>query len=292
MHTLPLLIALLASPAQSACLPEDGDRASLEALRADGFSLDDPATRTRWALALVPCLDAVDPGLRDDLALGALTAWMRSGALDLPTLRALRDAGFARIQHDDPDGFGRPFAALMLAEVSRTDRISPWMSDKEREAMLQHATDYLAGIRDYRGYDAAHGWRHGVAHGADWLMQLALNPALDDAQSRRILDAVASQVVPPVQHAYVAGEYERLARPVLYVAARGNLDEDAWHAWLAALSAKVGDPAQAWRSEDGIVRRHNLFAFLASIGAQLGTTTNPAYSGLRAAAANTLKRLP
>lgn len=292
MQTIPLLLALLSSPAPPDCLPEAGSREALTSLQTSHFAIEDDNRRTRWALALVPCLDAKDQSLRDDLALGALTAWMRAGALDIPTLRTLRDAGFARLERDDPDGFGRPFTALMLAEIFRTDRVSPWMDPPEREAMLTHAVAYLTGIRDYRGYDAEDGWRHGIAHGADWMMQLALNPALDETQSRLLLDAVASQVVPPVRHAYVEGEYERLARPVLYIAARGALDEEAWNAWIATLSARLGEPSQAWRDEAWITRRHNLFAFLASIGTQLGTTTNPAYSSLRAATAAALKALP
>jgi hypothetical protein len=91
-------------------------------------------------------------------------------------------------------------------------------------------------VRDYRGFVAGEGWRHGVAHGADLLMQLALNPALDKAQLDRILGRVARQVAPPGQ-AYVFGEPERLARPVLFAAARGLHTEAEWTAWLAQAAA-------------------------------------------------------
>jgi hypothetical protein len=49
-------------------------------------------------------------------------------------------------------------------------------------------------VSDYRGFDDKEGWRHGVAHGSDWLMQLALNPALDRGQLDQMLAAIATQV--------------------------------------------------------------------------------------------------
>ena len=36
-------------------------------------------------------------------------------------------------------------------------------------------------VRDYRGFDAKQGWRHGVAHGADLLLQLSRNRHAVDA---------------------------------------------------------------------------------------------------------------
>lgn len=44
----------------------------------------------------------------------------------------------------------------------------------------------VIAICDYRSFDERDGWRHAVAHAADLLMRLALNPALTGTQ----LDAV------------------------------------------------------------------------------------------------------
>jgi hypothetical protein len=74
---------------------------------------------------------------------------------------------------------------------------------------------------------------------------------------------VATQVIPPVAHAYIHGEPQRLARPVLYAAYDGRLEDDFWAGWFAAL----GDPApleswgQAFTSERELARLHNLRAF-------------------------------
>ena len=291
MTPISLLLALLPIAASPACPPEGATRPSLLALR-DAPPPEDAAHRARLALALTACLDASDPVLRDDIGLGLLSGWMRAGALDADTLRALRNAGFARLDGEDGEGFGKPFAALLLAEVARTDRIGAWMTPDERDAMVQRAADYLRGISDYRGFDATQGWRHGVAHGADWAMQLALNPALDKTQADRLLAAIAQQVMPRSGHTYVEGEYERLARPVLYLAGRGWHTREEWSAWFAGLSARLGDASLAWRDTGWIARRHNLSVFLAALNTQLSASTHPSLDDLRGVVADTLKSLP
>lgn len=125
---LPVLL-LAALPGQAACPPEGHDRASLEALRAAGFQVA-PPQREALASGLLDCLGDPDPGLRDGIAYEALMSWMRAGAFDPPVLRRLRDRLQAMLGQEDPAGFRGPFAALVLAEVARTDRIRPWMSRK------------------------------------------------------------------------------------------------------------------------------------------------------------------
>ena len=198
LRKLWIFVALAGAvlPAAAGCPPPGQDAASLAALKAQGFSQPDPAARRTLAMGLVDCLGDRDPALRDGIAYEALTHWLRAGDFDADSLRALQAALRRQLAAPDPDGVRHPFAALVLSEVARTDRVAPWMSAGERDAMLADATRYLSSVRDYRGFEAGIGWRHGVAHGADWLMQLALNPALDAAQLQRILDAVAAQAVP------------------------------------------------------------------------------------------------
>jgi len=268
MRGLLLALGLLLPAASTAGCPPPGHTAeSLQRLKAAEFDVPDNE-RDALAMALVDCLAAPDPALRDGIAYEALAHWMRGGAFDPGRLRALRDRLLVQLEGEDADGFRKPFAALVLAEVARTDRIAPWMEAGERAAMVEAGAHYLEAVRDYRGYDDAEGWRHGAAHGADWLMQLALNPALERAQLDRILAAVASQVLPD-GHAYVFGEPGRLARPVRFVAARGLHGQAEWTAWLEALSARPGPypasgPRSAW-----LAQRHDLEAFLAALHLQV-----------------------
>lgn len=281
-------VALLACvPAMAACPPAGYDKAALRALKSGDFAVAGAAGKRALAIGLVDCLGDPDPVLRDGIAYEALQHWMRAGDFDPTFLRRLRDALYARLDAPDPEGVSRPFGALVLAEVARTDRIATWMSVAEREAMLARATGYLASVRDYRGFEPGVGWRHGVAHGADWLLQLSLNPALDAAQLRRILDAVAIQAVPAASHPYVFGEPDRLAQPVAYVARRGALNDADWQAWLAGLSARVG-PMPPAGDIDWLSRRHDLVAFLSALYIQADSSQNEALRGIKPLVAKAL----
>ena len=287
-----LLGSCVALQAQAACPPEGHTRESLEALKASQWAMEDAAARQTLALGLVDCLGDPDPALRDGLAYEGLSAWMRADALDEATLRTLRDRLYAGLQADDPDGFRHPFSALVLSEVARTDRIKPWMKPKERNRMVEVATGYLSGVDDYRGFIDKEGWRHGVAHGSDWLLQLALIPSLNGKQLDRILDAVASQVVPSKPHAYVFGEPGRLARPVLAIAKRGMYTPAQWEAWLTALTPKLGDEKLAYNDEGWLARRHDLLAFLTALYLEADRSDDAALQALEAPTVEALKSVP
>ena len=271
--------AVLPAAAPAACPTDEAGRGALMALKPAGFPTPDaPLPRARLQ-ALVECLGDPDPALRDGVAYEGLAAWLRADALQ-PEARAwLLDELQAQVglAEPDPAGFRAPFAALVLSEVARTDRIQAWMTPAQRAALVESAARYVEGVRDRRGFVDGEGWRHGVAHGADLLMQLALNPALEPAQLERVLAALASQVAPDA-HAYVHGESERLARPVLFVLQRGQPDAAAWEAWLAKLAspAPMAQWSEAYGSEAGLARRHNLRQFLLALYVGLRESGHPA----------------
>lgn len=265
-----LLLALPTAGAWAACPPAGQTVESLQALKAARFEVADARERSALAQGLLACLGDPDPALRDGIAYEALTHWMRTGGFEAPELRDLRARLQAMLDGDDPQGFRRPFAALVLAEVARTDRVAPWMTPGERAAMVESAASYLESVRDYRGFDAREGWRHGVAHGADWLMQLAQHPALEKPQLQRILAAVATQAVPGTAHAYVFGEPTRLAQPVLHAARRGLFDAEEWRSWLATLQSRLGGRPPVYTDPDWLARRHDLQAFLSALHLDAG----------------------
>lgn len=289
---------LLASgtPAWAAetCPPAGWTPDSLQALKKDGFHVEDDGKRQRLARDLLACLSHPDPELRDGMAFEALSTWLRSDAIDAPTRLALLESLQAEIfpMQGQGDGFAQPFAALVLAEVARTDRVQAWLTPAQRAALVESGTRYLQSVQDYRGFVAGEGWRHGVAHGADLLMQLAFNPALDKAQLDKLLAAVAAQVAPR-NHAYVFGEPERLARPVLFVAARGLHTEAEWKAWLDAAAAP---PAGGWsgvfKDAEGLARRHDVRAFLLALYVQARDSEVPGVQALLPALRAQLEAVP
>lgn len=278
----------------AACPPEGHDEASLAALQRREFAVDSAAQRDALAMSLLDCLGSSDPRFRDAIAFSALQRWMREGALSPETLRALRTRLEAILDDEtgDAHGVARPFAALTLSEVARTDRIAPWMRVDERAAMARRAAAYLASVRDYRGFEAGVGWRHGVAHGADWALQSAMNPALDTDSLRALAQAIASQVAPASGHAYTFGEPERLTRATMAIARRDVLDEAHWRVWFAEAVPRLGEDANAWNDAVWLARRHDASAFLQALYWQADRDDAPGVAKMKSALIEALRDLP
>jgi hypothetical protein len=282
----------LPATARAACPSAEAPREVLVDWRDKGFPVPDATRHRAFLPTLADCLSSPDPELRDTIGFAGVQAILRGASFPPDELRALRDRLLAILDAPDPHGVARPFAALALSEIARTDRLAAWMRDDERVAMVDRAAAYLSSVDDYRGFDAMAGWRHGVAHGADWAMQLTMNAALEKPQLDRLRDAVASQVAPPSGHAYVFGEPERLARPLLFIAKRGLHDEADWTAWLAALSKTLDDPARAWKDEAWLAKRHDIAAFLRVLYLEADLSQDPGIAKLRPGILATLKALP
>lgn len=305
MKTLGLCAALMllagcaTAPAQAqaqapTCQPAGYDRARLDALKAGGWTIADDVERNAVALGLAECLGDRDPAVRDGIAFEGLQHYMRSNLLARETLAEL-DAGLqARLTAPDPQGFQRPFAALVLADVARTDRLAPWMSAGQRAQLVDASIAYLRGISDYRGFTPGEGYRHATAHAADLMLQLVLNPALGKPELVRIRDAIATQIA-PAGHSYVTGESERLAAPILYLATRNVFDEADWTAWFAEVSGPgpVGASWDGWwLSEQGISRRHNLMMFLNVVQTNVSLSENAAFVPMRPGVAAAIRAMP
>jgi hypothetical protein len=260
-----LLLLTACATAQAAapnqCPPAGYDRAALEALKANDWVIADDAARNPFARALTACLASPDPALRDGIAFEAFAHMLRARQLSTETMLALNADLQARLIASEGAGFERPFAALVLSEVARADRIEAYLSEAQRAELLDAAITYFTGVRDYRGFDAQEGWRHGVAHGADLLMQLSLNPALGKADLIRIRDALETQVAPE-EHFYIYGEPERLAYPIIYMARRDLITEDEWTRWFARFPAAGED---VFASQGGLAWRHDVNAFLSAL---------------------------
>jgi len=260
------LLAVLASPclAQLAAMSGACPAAALREAKAAKWLVTDDAQRQALALQAVACLASPDPVERDELAFEALQSWMRGDKLNTGIIQMLRIRLSAQLTAPDPQGFARPFAALVLADVARVDRMKPYLTPEQRTQLVGAAADYLQSVRDYRGFDEKQGWRHGVAHAADVMLQLSLNPALGRADHERMLAAIASQVAPNGEHFYHYGEGERLMAPVFYLSRAKTMecgDWDRWFAGLAAPSAATAAITPATR-QSALARIHNLKSFL------------------------------
>jgi hypothetical protein len=295
LSTLALLgaCATATAPAPANCPPPGWDRTRLEALKAGGFVIEDAQARRALATSVAACVASPDPFLRDGVAFEGLSTLLRGRQLDVATQTELVNDMLPRLQSPDPQGFERPFAALVLSELVRAERLNGHFTDGMRADVVDRSIAYMREVRDYRGFREGEGWRHGVAHGADLLMQLSLNESTGREDLIRIRDAVASQVSPE-GHFYTYGEPERLARPILVMAQRGAFTEDEWSTWFAQVSspAPLASWSDAFSSQAGLARKHNVSAFVNTIWINARLSQNPNVQALLPGAEAALRALP
>lgn len=282
-------------PKKSACMI--GEFTKDEALRVKQAEFGDitPVELNQFALDLLPCVGDPDPEMRDGIVYESLSFLLRNEMLSDETKTQLMTAMMKTLNGpDDKNGFLKPFAALDLSELARADRIEPYLSTEQRSELVVITASYLEGISDYRGFEDDEGWRHGVAHSADIVLQLTLNKNITDAQLADLRDAVGSQIAPLSGHAYIHGESERLARPILYMARRGTISQEQWADWIAPLA----DPApfehwgDVYKSEAGLTKLHNTKAFLNAIYVNASATSDENIKMLETPALTALKQLP
>lgn len=263
----------LACAAEATCPPDGFDRTALLELRKQHFAIADAARRDALARALLVCLASPDSELRDRIGYEAYAYWRIGKSLSAATWTHVERALIGMLDGpDDAAGVARPFAALVLAEAVHADRDRPFLDSARRHALLDSAIAYFTSVRDYRGYDEKTGWHHGVAHAADLLGQLALEPDFGHAELDRILAALASQVAAHDGNNYVSGESERIAEAAARVASRHALARAAWKAWLASATAPA--PLARWADAfdsggAGLARRQNTMNFLLALYAEL-----------------------
>ncbi|HEY2397185.1 MAG TPA: DUF2785 domain-containing protein [Rudaea sp.] len=277
-----------------ACPPDGYTRETLLALRHDRFVIADVDRRQSLARSLLVCLSSPDGELRDRIGYEAYAYWRSAKSLDAGTWTFVeQDLLCVLSGRDDAAGVARPFAALVLAETVHADRDRPFLQKAQRTALLDPAIAYFDAVRDYRGFDEDAGWRHGVAHGADLLGELALEPDFEQPQLDRILGALATQVVAHDDRVYLFGESERIAAAAARVAARGRQPIEAWQAWLAGVTAPapLASWADAYSSLRGLARRQNTMNFLLALYAELGPSKDAASRALAVPVADAMRPL-
>ena len=253
------------------CYKNDWSKARWQQLQSVDFDVQraDPQTeRTVDELAaqLRFCLADADPAIRDEVAYMGFTRWLRSDQISAPARQTLFNQLLDDLntQTNDAENVYLPFAALVLSEVVRVDRISPYLNDSQRHDVVKTVKQYLDTNSDWRGYSDSTGWRHAVAHSADVLLQLTLNPATTSAQIIEISQIVAQHINPTNTHFYHFDEPHRLMRPIVYAMLREDVEQSHWLKWLEQVSAPspLINWGEAFKSESGLAKRHNTKAFL------------------------------
>ena len=167
-------------------------------------------------------------------------------------------------------GLRRSFSALTLAEIMRSDSITPFMDEAARQDLLDAAIAALEGESDFRGLDAEIGWVHPVAHMADLLWRFALHSETTPEQARSILGAVDSKIA-PISVSYSFNEGDRLARVVSTMIRRDLVEAEAIARWLEGFQKprSMVRWSDAFQSPAGMAELHNTKQFLRALSDQL-----------------------
>ena len=262
------------------CFTNGWDKAAFIKLKQAKFELqsDHSITKEQLAFQLLNCLASPDPQLRDGVAYEGISNWLRSNSFTNETYVAMFTTLTTALSSkvDDSNGVYLPFVALTLAEVARVDRKKPYLTNEQRSLLVNVVVNYVTNQRDYRGFDKQFGWRHSIAHGADLMLQLALNPAINKAQCDVMLAAIASQVAAHGEHHYIYGEPKRLALPVAYIYLKGLYSDQEWKNWLSQLT--TAHPFASWgetyKTQEGLAKLFNTQNFLFSLYASIKPSKN------------------
>ncbi len=275
--TLTLALMATSSDASSvnkltqkkACLDAPWTKEKLVKLKQEGFVINKGNDRNQVALIIAGCLASEESSIRDGIAFEGLSYWLREKKLTKTTQLQLFTTLVSAVEAKPSDALGvyQPFAILVLSELARADRIESYLSDEQRQRLINSAAIYLSELTDYRGFEQVIGWRHGIAHSADLFMQLSLNSKTSKEQLDIMLTAIISQVVASNEHFYIYGEPKRLVMPVLYSFYRGLHSLEEWQIWLNKVTSP--SPLKSWQqgyqSQLGLAKLHNTQAFLNSL---------------------------
>lgn len=218
---------------------------------------------------LYSCLHSSDPTQRDEIGYTGWATVLRQA----PPSKAVLKSYFTRFSkaiyanEPDADGVFKPFAVLVFSELVRVDRVDPYLSDKQRQLALDTVADYLSVLSDFRAFDQATGWRHGLAHSADVLLQLALNPALNEDQLIQLGNIILANLSANGAPAFTHGEPLRLARAMAYTLIRPQVPLAHWQKVLAqhAQPANFDGWGQSYKTETGLVQQHNVRSFYTAL---------------------------
>ncbi len=271
-------VSINAEHVSEQCFSKQWSQSALVKLKMDKYVLKDKTQKEMLSLQLLNCLANPDAKIRDGIAFETLSFWLRGGQLS----NVIHFKMYDYLTHvitskvNDVNGVYQTFSMLMLSEIARVDRKSPFLSNTQRDRLVIIGTNFLTKLRDYRGFSNKVGWRHGVAHSSDLMLQLALNSKITKAQLDTMLDALASQVSANEQHAYIHGEPKRIAMAVLYIFLKKEHSVEYWNKWLSSVTtpSPFNKWQDAYKSEKGLTKLHNTQNFLFSLYATIKASQN------------------
>lgn len=280
-----VFVSLVCAAATRAAEAQTRSREQWIALAKGGFVVPAGENASGLLVQMNGLLASRDPVLRDEVAYSAAEKWiLRDRVVGPDDLRALISWWTTNLSDGlgvagDDRIFKRSFSVLCLSIVAAREVATPFLEAGEVQALVDRLLDYLTRERDLRGYDAAAGWMHAVAHTADAFKFLARGRHWAPAMLPRLLE-VLQQKSAEAGGVFAWGEPQRVGFALAAAVRRPDADPAAVTPWIAdietdfkALWAKgpVVAPADFARVENRLQILRGLHTALAMDGAPTAT---------------------
>lgn len=190
-------------------------------------------------------LGSTDPELRDDIAYVVYANWLEREIFSKEELKSHVDRLLSNLEKgigetDSDTVFLRAFSILLLAEIVHNDNKKPILERDQIQRILEKGLWYLDAERDPRGYVPVKGWAHALAHTADLLLVLARNRYTNETDLGNILWVISVRTIHSINHIYIHGEDERLARAILEILRRDLVPADQVERWIKSFTEPDG----------------------------------------------------
>lgn len=255
---------------------------------------------------VLSCLSSKDPVIRDQITYTALSEYLRGEKsnsenalkLHLALIKELTKQGIANQAIAKDKGQMTPwqfsFYILALTETTRVDRVSPYLTEQQRQELVALTHQLFQQINDYTGFTNEIGWVHQVAHSSDLVLQLALNPLIKTEQLKQLGQALTYQIDANGEHSYIHGESNRFARALTYLILRTEIDVVDWQTFVGEL-AVAPDALESWpvayQTETGLAILHNRQLFLSRLLAWTSGSSNERLVAIQKPLTDALQRV-
>lgn len=217
------------------------DKAFWQAVVDHNYAIPDKEKLLNYTDELLDYLAHPDPELRDDFGYNILTRWIavyRYHSTEQLIVMAQwlleqLDKGIGEINTDTV--FLRSYSAAVLSLIVYRDVKEQFMSSRDVVIILEAAQSYLIFELDTRAHDPLKGWINAIANVTGLLRYLAMHPALSKGQLQGILETISQKVCQPANQAFDHDEEDRLARVIIPVMMRNDLDKSDYALWFAEI---------------------------------------------------------
>jgi hypothetical protein len=232
------------------------DRAEWQAIIDDNYQLPEGAALIPLTDELLDFLASPDPELRDTIANAILSRWITVHNYHTPQqLQQMAQWLMQQLTHDigatDSDSvFLRSYSALTLSLVMYRNSRENFFSEIEVNTILHAAKDYLLNEQDHRAYIDGKGWVNAMANTCDLLRFVAYADSLSPADLQVIMNAVAEKVIQAADESFMHDEEDRLAKIILTIMSRDELDAFDYGDW--------GKDFSEWKANNARVDVYNV----------------------------------